>query len=118
MRDDKKKKCVDFFITFDPNMQFISNFHTATCFLLEHCLQSFIVLPLTVKKLQRKEDIHNVWKKKHTDTYDTEHVLSSFKFRISAFHNALKVTSSLKYSFELSILISILEDYLFEQTSA
>ena len=44
------------------------------------------------------------------DVYDTEHILSSFKFRIAVFH-VLKMSLSIKYGFVLSILITLLEDY-------
>ena len=47
-----------------------------------------------------KEDIHlchrgtvhwRLWRREKIDVYDVEHVLSFFKFRIAAFHNALKI---------------------------
>ena len=43
--------------------------------------------------------------------YDTEHILSSLKFRMSAFHSALKASLSIKYGFALLILIAHLKGY-------
>ena len=99
--------------TFDPKTQSLSTFGTATCFLLQLCLQSFIVLSLTVKKLQMKEENAHLLSWNSPLTFMTSQQIlmgtTQSTFRIAAFDNALKMILSIKYGFLLSILIALLE---------